>query len=91
MKRLRSRLPPTNALVTFEAVARHLSFTAAARELGVSQAAASRQVRILEDHLGLRLFDRANRRVRLTPPGETLEAAVAMGLGHIVAAVRGLR
>ena len=91
MSSLRRELPSPTALVAFEAVARHLNFTAAARELGVSQAAASRQVRILEDHLGLRLFDRTKRRVRLTPAGEALQAAVVMGLGHIVAAVRRLR
>ena len=76
MTSLRRELPSPTALVAFEAVARHLSFTAAARELGVSQAAASRQVRNLEDHLGLRLFDRAKQRVRLTPAGESLQAAV---------------
>jgi DNA-binding transcriptional LysR family regulator len=66
MAHLRNRLPPTNALVTFEAVARHLSFTAAARELGVSQAATSRQVKNLEEHLAVRLLDRDHRGTRLT-------------------------
>lgn len=88
---LRTRLPPTNALVTFEAVARHLSFTQAARELGVSQAATSRQVRLLEDHLGVALFNRARKRVRLTPSGRQLLEAVAMGLGHIASVADGLR
>ena len=91
MKRLRNRLPPTNALVTFEAVARHLSFTHAARELGVSQAATSRQVRLLEDHLGVVLLDRARKRVRLTAAGQQLREAVAMGLGHIASVADGLR
>ncbi|HEX9770925.1 MAG TPA: LysR substrate-binding domain-containing protein [Kiloniellales bacterium] len=91
MKRLRNRLPPTNALVTFEAVARHLSFTHAARELGVSQAATSRQVRLLEDHLGVVLLDRARKRVRLTAAGQQLLEAVAMGLGHIASVADGLR
>lgn len=91
MKSLRSRLPPTNALVTFEAVARNLSFTQAARELGVSQAATSRQVQVLEDHLGVVLLDRARKRVRLTPAGQQLLEAVAMGLGHIASAADGLR
>lgn len=88
---LRSRLPPTNALVTFEAVARHLSFTQAARELGVSQAAASRQVRVLEDHLGVVLFTRVRKRVGLTAAGQQLSEAVAMGFGHIATVVDGLR
>jgi LysR family transcriptional regulator, glycine cleavage system transcriptional activator len=84
-------LPPTNALVTFEAVARHLSFTQAARELGVSQAATSRQVRLLEDDLGVALLTRASRRVRLTPSGQRLLEAVAIGFGHIASAADGLR
>ena len=91
MRLLRNRLPPTNALVTFEAVARHLSFTHAARELGVSQAATSRQVRLLEDHLGVVLLDRARKRVRLTAAGQQLLEAVAMGLGHIASVADGLR
>ncbi len=91
MSSLRTRLPPTNALVTFEAVARHLSFTQAARELGVSQAATSRQVRMLEDHLGVVLLDRARKRVRLTAAGQQLLEAVAMGFGHIAGVADGLR
>ena len=91
MKSLRARLPPTNALVTFEAVARHLSFTQAARELGVSQAATSRQVRLLEDHLGVVLLNRARKRVRLTPAGQQLLQAVAMGFGHIATVAEDLR
>ncbi len=80
---LRSRLPPTNALVVFETVARNLGFTAAAGELRVSQAATSRQVRILEDHLGVQLFHREHRRIRLTQAGEQLYHAVAMAFGHL--------
>jgi DNA-binding transcriptional LysR family regulator len=91
MNSLRTRLPPTNALVTFEAVARHLSFTQAARELGVSQAATSRQVRLLEDHLGVVLLNRARKRVRLTPAGQQLLQAVAMGFGHIATVADDLR
>ncbi len=91
MNSLRTRLPSTNALVTFEAVARHLSFTQAARELGVSQAATSRQVRLLEDHLGVVLLDRARKRVRLTAAGQQLLEAVAMGFGHIAGVADGLR
>jgi DNA-binding transcriptional LysR family regulator len=91
MSYLRGRLPPTNALVTFEAVARHLSFTAAARELGVSQAATSRQVKNLEDHLALRLFDRDRRGTRLTPAGEQLYLAVSMAFSHIAGTTDRLR
>src|SRR5688572_1244248 len=53
----------------FEVVARHLSFTKAAAELFVTQSAVSRQVRQLEDHLGVRLFERRTRAVVLTEPG----------------------
>jgi len=87
----RLRLPPVNALVVFEAVARHLSFTAAARELGVSQAATSRQVRLLEDFLGMRVFSRDGRQIRLTKSGETLHVTVAMALGHIASTTDTLR
>ena len=91
MKSLRSRLPPPNALVAFEAVARLLSFTAAARELGVSQAAASRQVRNLEDHLGVALFRRERKRVFLTPAGEQLQRSVEAGLYQIADSADALR
>jgi LysR family glycine cleavage system transcriptional activator len=47
------RLPPLNALRAFEAAARHLSFTKAAEELFVTQAAVSHQVKSLEEHLGM--------------------------------------
>jgi len=61
-----TRLPPLNALRTFEAAARHLSFTRAAEELFVTQAAVSHQIRTLEEHLGVPLFRRLNRRLMLT-------------------------
>ena len=51
------RLPSFDLLKGFEAVARHLSFTKAAAELFVTQSAVSRQVRQLEEHLGVRLFE----------------------------------
>lgn len=50
------RLPPLNALKAFEAAARNLSFTKAAEELFVTQAAVSHQIKTLEDHLGLNCF-----------------------------------
>ncbi len=83
MVSLRSKLPPPNGLVVFEAAARHLNFTRAARELGVTQAAVSRQIQGLEDHLGVALFRRPPRALVLTPPGQRLQAAVTMGLEHI--------
>jgi len=85
------RLPPPNSLVAFEATARHLSFKVAARELRVTPAALSRQIRILETDLGCRLFERLHRAIRLTPEGLRLQQAVASGLGSISACVASLR
>ncbi|MAG76968.1 MAG: transcriptional regulator [Colwelliaceae bacterium] len=65
-----SRLPPLNALRAFEAAARHLSFTRAAEELFVTQAAISHQIKSLEEHLGIKLFMRKNRALLLTEEGQ---------------------
>ena len=65
------RLPPLNAVRAFEAAARHLSFTRAAEELHVTQAAISHQVKALEVYLGLKLFRRLNRALVLTEDGQT--------------------
>lgn len=62
-------LPSLNALKTFEAVARHNSFTRAAEELNVTQSAASRLVHSLEDYLEVPLFTRRSRRIQLTDQG----------------------
>lgn len=91
MESLRKRLPPTRALVAFEATARHLSFTRAAEELHLTQAAVSRQVRILEQDLGVLLFNREKRAVTLTPEGQRLRRTVAMALGHIAETAVALR
>jgi LysR family glycine cleavage system transcriptional activator len=64
------RLPPLNALRAFEAAARRLSFTRAARELAVTQGAISHQVKALEAQLGLRLFHRRHQGLELTTAGE---------------------
>ena len=66
---MRSRLPPLNSLRLFEAAARHENFTSAAAELGMTQAAVSYQVKLLEERLGLKLFRREGRGVVLTEPG----------------------
>lgn len=76
-------LPPLNALRTFEAAARHLSFTRAADELCVTQAAVSHQVKLLESHLGVALFTRLTRRIALTHAGH----AWATVLSEIFAAL----
>jgi LysR family glycine cleavage system transcriptional activator len=88
---LRAKLPPANSLVVFEAAARHLNFTRAAQELSVTQAAVSRQIQILEDHLGTALFQRQPRALRLTPAGHRLHRAVTMSLEHIANTVVELR
>ncbi len=88
---LRAKLPPVNSLVVFEAAARHLNFTRAAQELSVTQAAVSRQIQILEDHLGALLFQRMPRALRLTPAGTHLFKSVTMSLEHIAATVMDIR
>lgn len=57
------RLPPLNALRAFEAAARHLSITVAAGELHVTPGAVSRQIKLLEDTLGLQLLHRGHRQI----------------------------
>lgn len=64
------RLPPLNALKAFEAAARHLSFTRAADELFVTQAAVSHQIKALEEFLSMKLFIRRNRTLLLTEEGQ---------------------
>ncbi len=64
-----TRLPPLHGLRGFEASVRTGSFTAAAQDLGVTQGAVSRQVKQLEEQLGLRLFSRSRAGLRLTPDG----------------------
>ena len=66
---MRRRLPPPNWLRAFEAAARHLSFTGAARELSVTQSAVSQQIRLLEAHLREPLFQRLPRGLKLTEAG----------------------
>lgn len=68
---LSKRLPPLNALKAFEASARLLSFTKAAAELFVTQAAVSHQIKALENHLGLKLFMRKSRALLLTEEGQS--------------------
>ena len=90
MQRLRSRLPPVNALVAFEASARHLSFTNAAKELGVTREAVSRQIRILESHLNLKLFLRHHRSLELSKAGSKFAMTVHTSLEEIAHAASSL-
>jgi len=64
------RLPPLNSMRVFEAAARHLSFTQAGEELHVTQAAVSHQIRVLEEWLGVLLFQRLKNGLKLTEEGE---------------------
>ena len=82
-----ARLPSLDLLRGFEAAARHLSFTKAAQELHVTQSAVSRQVKTIEDQLGVRLFRRMNRALLLTEEGQALARAVATALAGITQAV----
>lgn len=66
------KLPPIAAIRAFEAAARHLSFTKAANELGMTQAAVSYQIRLIEERVGTALFVREPRQVRLTAAGKRL-------------------
>lgn len=91
METLRSLVPSINALVVFEAAGRHGSFTAAARELRMTQAAVSYAIHRLEEHLGTALFLREHRRVRLSAAGARFHADVAIGLSHIQRSARDLR
>lgn len=77
------RLPPLQTLRAFEAAARHRSFTAAARELNITQSAVSQQVQLLEDALGKTLFDRLTRRLALTHAGELYAPTVRQALDMI--------
>ena len=83
-------LPPLAAVRVFEAAARHGSFTQAAAELGMTQAAVSYQIKLLEQRLGLPLFLRAKRRVQLTDPGRRAAALATAGLDQIAEAFSGL-
>ncbi len=77
------RRPRLNSLRTFEAAARRLSFSLAAEELNISQAAVSQQMRALEAYLGAPLFHRHHRRISLTSVGRTYLSAVQEALDRL--------
>ena len=80
-------MPPLSALRAFEAAARHLSLTNAARELHVTAGALSHQIRGLEDLLGVKLFERRVRAIALTAAGKQLYPGLQNGFAHIREAV----
>ena len=83
-------LPPLNSLIAFEAVAQQRSFTAAARRLGVTQAAVSQHVKSLEERLGVVLLRRERPQLRLTQEGELLAEAITASVERIGEAVRAI-
>ena len=83
--------PSLNFLNTFESVARHLSFTLAAKELFITQAAVSHQIKVLEDYLGAKLFLRENRKIYLTSEGQKLLPSVVSGLQGISDSLESIR
>jgi len=85
-----AKLPPLNALRAFQVAARHQSFSRAAQELSVTHGAVSRQVRGLEEFLGVKLFERQIRKVLLTAEGQQLYAETSPAMEQIAAAARAL-
>src|SRR5215212_6147603 len=81
------QLPPMSAVRAFEAAARTENFTAAAAELGLTQAAVSYQVKALEERLGAALFVRERGRARLTPLGQRLLPTLSQAFDSIEAAL----
>ncbi|WP_046269233.1 LysR substrate-binding domain-containing protein [Pseudomonas syringae] len=91
MNKFRTTLPPLASLLPFEAAARLESFSKAADELHITQAAVSRQIRGLEEDLGLKLFIRRNRAVFLTDEGRELGGVISAALLSISDAAVALR
>jgi DNA-binding transcriptional LysR family regulator len=91
MHRRRFNLPPLDLIQGFEAAARSLSFTKAAEELSLTQSAISRQIRALEESLGVALFERRPRSLALTEEGAALHRVVAEVLERLQEATGRLR
>jgi DNA-binding transcriptional LysR family regulator len=91
MQKRPDRLPPLDLIAAFEAAARHLSFTRAGAERFVTQSAMSRQIRALEDDLGVALFRRRHRALSLTEAGLRLQATCQAVLAELRTTVAELR
>lgn len=85
------RIPPLSAVRVFEAAARHENFTAAAFELGMTQAAVSYQIKILEERVGVPLFRREKKRVLLTDAGRRASAEVSRSFDILDSAFGAIR
>lgn len=84
------KLPPLNSLRAYEAAARWLSFTKAAEELSVTPAAVSQQIRQLEDYLGVTLFHRMTRAIKLTEEARTVLPLMTEGFDKLAEAIERL-
>ncbi|WP_133487542.1 LysR substrate-binding domain-containing protein [Aliiroseovarius marinus] len=84
-------LPPLNGLRAFDVAGRRLNFRAAAEDLGVTQGAVAQQVRLLEAHLGVRLFDRLPKGLALTSAGRTYHARIEHAFAEMRDATAQLR
>ena len=91
MHSLKHQLPPLAPLVAFEAAARHGSFTLAAAELHLSQAAISQQIKQLEANLETPLFERSHRSVRLSVAGQEFQHTVTAVLNELAGTAAGMR
>ena len=85
------QLPPMNSLKTFEVAGRLLSFTRAAEELNVTQAAISHQIKLIEEYLGVTLFDRYPRRLSLTTQGKALLPEVIEAFDRVSSAISAVK
>ncbi|UDF27907.1 UNVERIFIED_ORG: LysR family transcriptional regulator [Roseateles sp. XES5] len=74
---------PLEAFRVFDAACRHMNFSRAGRELNITQAAVSRRIKGLEDHLGAQLFTRSGKNLALTPRGEKLFQRVRASLDYL--------
>ena len=84
-------LPPLQTLRAFEATARRLSMTLAAEELHLTHGAVSRQIKALEDNLGVRLFRRLTRKLELTDEGASFFAIVTRSLSELAREAEDIR
>jgi LysR family transcriptional regulator, glycine cleavage system transcriptional activator len=91
MHQRRFRVPPLELIQGFEAAARTLSFTRAGEELGITQSAVSRQIRALEEHLGVALFERRPRSLALTEQGRALRRTASEVLERLQETAERLR
>ncbi|KJK15750.1 LysR substrate-binding domain-containing protein [Pseudomonas sp. NPDC087612] len=91
MSRFSRHLPPLDTLIAFEAVVRTGSFTRAASELYLTQSAVSKQIKLLEQHLGALLFERRARGIALTAAGDGFNAIVEPMLESLLANVLRLK